>query len=448
MKKLGIAAIAATLCWTVIEAAQAQTTVNISGLNGWSDLGAQLAGYGSGGTGTEPVLVSNAMNYGTTPPPAGYQSGCLVIGPMAGYPLAPNDIGRMPNVSIPNTDATDVTTLTMYQYVPSTTTTGWGFWDSWYNPSLIWETAYITGGTAANGYAQQNNWGNGYGVGGSYNFVFKSWQEIKYVWDPANGFSEYYGTPGSMTLTASMSVADASTLLSSFGGSWPYPINNFGWLVESDYIDATHPVQGPVYYDNMQLQVGNSVVWSDNFDNYIHAETTTNYTWVSTPGTGTTNWSTSSNWDAGTPQWSASTSVTVGNLGTTGTLDLLSLGAGTAAQDEIVGQLTFNGQVPATIQSSGQPIPATLLVGTPGGPAVPITVNHDAATGTHTNVISAPMTISTSANITVVNASDKLDISGPIGGSGRWSLPLPIWVRWSSAAAIPTRAAPRFTAAH
>ena len=82
-----------------------------------------------------------------------------------------------------------------------------------------------------------------------------------------------------------------------------------------------------------------------------------------------------------------SVSVTVGNLGTTGTIDLLG-SDGVSGQDEAIGQLTFAGQVPTLIQSSGTATPGSLLLGTSGGTAVAITANHDSTTGAHVDVIS------------------------------------------------------------
>ncbi len=251
-----ITAIAAGSCLMALASAMAQTTVNINGLNGWSDASGNNV----------PTLVTNAMNFPSGPPAPGYQSGCLVMDAVAGDPL------REPNVSVPsNTNTTDVTTLTMWQYVPSSTvTTAYGFWD----PGIVWETGYIASGDPS--WAQQNYFS------GSFSIIPNKWEEISYTWDPNNGFSEYYGTPGAMTLAASLDVADAQTLMASFGGSWPYAINNFGWYNQSSFLDpGSHPIAGPIYWDDMQLTVGNKVVWSDNFDDYIPAVSTgpTSFVW-------------------------------------------------------------------------------------------------------------------------------------------------------------------------
>ena len=413
MKSIWIAAIAAGLCLASLATGNAQTTVDINGQNSWSDA--------SGGS--TPTLVTSATNHTSTPPPAGFQSGALVMDAVDGDPL------REPQVSLPSiTGTTQITTLSMWQYIPSTVTTAYGFYDTIGGNGLIFETGYIapTGGR----WTQQNTWGpatgapplNTYGSNPQITIVPDQWQQIQYVFDPNNGISEYYGLPGNMTLAASISVADinsATAFLNSEGATipaWPYPINGFGWYLQSGALDpSTHPISGPIYWDDMQLTVGNTVVWSDNFDHYVPVggSPLNPFNWTSGANVGTTNWSTSSNWDVGVPN-SAQAAVTVGNLGTTGTLDLLD-SSGTGGQDETIGQLTFNGLVPTTIQSSGAPTPGKLVLGASGS-TVPILVNSSGTA--HTDVISAPMTLSGSASITVLSGSDQLTLSGPIGGGG------------------------------
>ena len=171
----------------------------------------------------------------------------------------------------------------MWQYVPSTTTAAYGFYDTAGGNGLIFETGYIapTGGR----WTQQNTWGpssgaplNAYGSNPEISIVPDQWEQIKYIWDPNNGLSEYYGQPGSMSLAASISVADinSATAFLKFERrpipAWPYPINGFGWYLQSAALDpSTHPISGPIYWDDMQLTVGNTTVWSDNFDHYVSA---------------------------------------------------------------------------------------------------------------------------------------------------------------------------------
>ena len=125
---------------------------------------------------------------------------------------------REPQVSLPSiTGTTQITTLSMWQYIPSTVTTAYGFYDTIGGNGLIFETGYIapTGGR----WTQQNTWGpatgdpplNTYGSNPQITIVPDQWQQIQYVFDPNNGISEYYGLPGSMTLAASISVADINS---------------------------------------------------------------------------------------------------------------------------------------------------------------------------------------------------------------------------------------------
>ena len=143
------------------------------------------------------------------------------------------------------------------------------------------------------------------------------------------------------------------------------------------------------------------------------------YVWTSDPNNGgTTNWSTAANWAPSVPD-GATHAVTVGNLNTTGTIDLLALD-GIAGRSETIGQLTFSGSVATTIQSSGSPTPGKLIFGSASGPSVQVLVGSGSAA--HTDIISAPMTLAASANIKVASAADQLTLSGPIEGAGGLSL--------------------------
>jgi len=143
------------------------------------------------------------------------------------------------------------------------------------------------------------------------------------------------------------------------------------------------------------------------------------YVWTSNPNNGgTTNWSTATNWNPGVPN-DATHAVTVGNLGTTGTIDLLD-SSGTAGQSETIGQLTFSGSVATTIRSTGSPTPGNLIFGSAAGPTVQILVSSGSTA--HTDTISAPMTLAGSANIKVTSAGDQLTLSGSMSGAGGLSL--------------------------
>ena len=112
MKRLWIAAIAAGLCVTALATARA-TTVDIQGLNGWTDMPvASWSGWGyNPQTPTPPLWVSNAMNH----TPGG--NAALAIGlpeyPGDTYPAIPFQ------QSWTNTSTTALVDISFYLYLPT-----------------------------------------------------------------------------------------------------------------------------------------------------------------------------------------------------------------------------------------------------------------------------------------------------------------------------------------
>ena len=121
--------------------------------------------------------------------------------------------------------------------------------------------------------------------------------------------------------------------------------------------------------------------------------------------------SSSANWNTLTgssPPNGITAQAVVGNSNTVGILDLQSTSSTLA-------QLTFNGNVASTIQSSGT---ASLIFATSGGSAATIIENHGVTFWAHTDAVTLPVVLNQTLDVTVVSKSDSLDFSGGISGTG------------------------------
>jgi fibronectin-binding autotransporter adhesin len=150
------------------------------------------------------------------------------------------------------------------------------------------------------------------------------------------------------------------------------------------------------------LSGGSAGTWARTYDFSITVEPSalTANVWT---GALNTSWGTPGNWTDNSVPDGAGSAVMFSDTDAGPTVDL-------GSASHTVGRITFNGNVPMTVQASGTPAPGTLVLDNSGGAVVV------AVTGSH--AISAPVQLNGNLMVMTGAASDQLEISGPIGDNG------------------------------
>ena len=201
------------------------------------------------------------------------------------------------------------------------------------------------------------------------------WQHVEFREDPADDLAGFY-VDGVGSMLASSSA----------------PTNQFFMYMGPG---VENPSQGPLYIDDFSVTVGNTVVFSDNFDEYISTGPT-KFVWK---GAASSDWSTSGNWDVNAVPNAAGASVIFGRPGATGTADL-------AAAAITVGTMTFAGDVSTTIIASGS-----------GSLTLDNGANMAAIKAAGSHAINVPLTLNSDAAINVTESDGVLTLGGVVSGT-------------------------------